>query len=184
LGQVVSQGELDLYRGEWKRAGKGVLCPSGTSDLLHPGHVRLLEQARSLGDVLIVAISSDAGLRAGSVADEATSISETPAEGLGNSAPARPVVPAAERTEILGALDAVDYLVEFDESSSHEFLARFLPDLFVKGSSAKSDKFAFTAETELDVREIENLGCKVVCIPLEPGRSTTRLIQRILGIRA
>ena len=179
MGQVVSQSELDLYRGEWKRAGKGVVCASGTFDLLHPGHVGLLEQARSFGDILVVAVSSDAMPRVRHVAFEAT-----PAEGLGNSAPVRPVIPAAERPEILAALDAVDYVVEFDEFSSYEFLARFLPDGFVMGGRAKSDKSAFTAETELDVSEIENLGCKVVCIPLEPGHSTTRLIQRILEIRA
>ncbi|HYL69590.1 MAG TPA: adenylyltransferase/cytidyltransferase family protein, partial [Candidatus Limnocylindria bacterium] len=102
LGKVVSQGELILHRSEWKRNGKRVAFASGSFDLLHPGHVRLLEQARELGDVLVVGVESDAAVRAKS--NKLTAQKKNLA---------RPITPADERMEILAALAAVDYVVEF-----------------------------------------------------------------------
>jgi rfaE bifunctional protein nucleotidyltransferase chain/domain len=161
LGQVVSQGELDQYRGEWKRAHKVVVCAVGTFDLLHPGHVRLLEQARSLGDVLVVALWGDR-LTPGSCS----------------------IIPAAERAEVLAALRAVDYVVELDPPSPRKFLARLLPDLFVEGSGQAVERSDFPSGSKASIEEIETLGCKVVRIPPEPGHSTARLIRRILEIPA
>ncbi|MGD0955393.1 MAG: adenylyltransferase/cytidyltransferase family protein [Candidatus Acidiferrales bacterium] len=165
MGQVVSQAELILRRGEWKRNGHGVVCASGCFDLVHPGHIRLLEQARSLGDVLVVAVQSDASFRKGFV----------PAK---RAAPeiARPIIPAAERMEILAALAAVDYAVEFDAPSPHGFLLRLAPDVFVEGGTAR--------ESSLRESESETLGCRIVRFPLEPGYSTARLIERITELRA
>jgi len=167
LGQVVSQTELILHRGDWKRNGRVVVCASGAFDLLHPGHIRLLEQARSLGDIIVVAIESDAAVRARSVGIGAVT------ELL------RPITPAAERAEILAALAAVDYVVEFDDPSPRDFLARFQPDIFVEGGSSGAGQ-----SSEFDAAELHALGCKVVRIPLEPGYSTARLIQRIAEVRA
>jgi rfaE bifunctional protein nucleotidyltransferase chain/domain len=169
LGQVVSQSELISLRGQWKRAGKGVVCASGCFDLLHPGHIRLLEHARSLGDVLIVAIESDA----------AAGARLTPGSGSAKHSPVRPIIPSAERAEILAALAAVACVVEFEGASPREFLASLHPDVVVLGGSGGSDQFAHRETTEL-----EALGCRVVRIPLEPGHSTTRLIERILERRA
>jgi rfaE bifunctional protein nucleotidyltransferase chain/domain len=158
LGQVVSQGELILHRGEWKRNGRGLVCASGAFDLLHPGHIRLLEQARSLGEVLAVAVQGDASVR----------------EQLGNTARvARPVTPAAERMEIVAALAAVDFVVPFDEPSPHQFLVNLAPDVFVEGGSGGR------RELGLQQRELEALGCRTVRVPLEPGYSTAQLIERI-----
>jgi len=168
LGQVVSQSELISRRGQWKRAGKGVVCASGCFDLLHPGHIRFLEHARSLGDVLVVAIESDATAGARSA----------PGNGSGRKVPARPITPFAERAEILAALAAVDCVVEFEGSSPREFLGHLLPDVVVIGGSGGSDQ-----STHHDTSELEALGCKVVRIPLEPGYSTSRLIERILERR-
>jgi rfaE bifunctional protein nucleotidyltransferase chain/domain len=168
LGQVVSQAELISLRGAWKRAGKAVVCASGCFDLLHPGHIRLLEHARSLGDVLVVAIESDASVRARSAAGMAP----------GRNPPPRPITPAVERAEILAALAAVDVVVELEGASSHQFLARFLPDVVIVGGSAGSDSVA-----SRDAVELERLGCKIARVPLEPGYSTASLIERILELR-
>jgi len=165
LGQVVSQAELILRRGEWKRNGRGVVCASGRFDLLHPGHIRLLEQARALGDIHVVAVLSDATFGQ----------SSAPTKG-GAPGIARPITPAAERMEILAALAAVDYVVEFDGPSAYGFLLRLAPDVFVEGGTAR--------ESSLRESESEPLRCRIVRFPLEPGYSTTRLIERITELRA
>jgi D-glycero-beta-D-manno-heptose 1-phosphate adenylyltransferase len=167
LGQVVSQSELILYRADWKRNGQGVVCASGCFDLLHPGHIRLFEQARSLGDVLVVAVESDATARGRNASSKKSSA------GL-----PRPITPAAERAEILASLAAVDYAVEFDDPSHREFIARLMPDVFVLGGVANVDELAAR-----EAAAIEALGCEVVRIPLEPGYSTTGLIDRIIEFR-
>jgi rfaE bifunctional protein nucleotidyltransferase chain/domain len=162
LGQVVSQGELILRRSEWKRNGRRVVCASGSFDLLHPGHIRLFEQARSFGDFLVVAVQGDASVR-GQFGDAAKV--------------ARPVTPAAERMEIVAALAAVDFVVPFDEPSPRQFLLDFAPDVFIEGGSGAQ------RESGLHERELEALGCKIVHVPLEPGYSTAQLIERITHLR-
>ena len=153
LGQVVSQDELILYVAERKRNGQRVVFTNGCFDLLHPGHIRVLEQARALGDALIVAINSDASVR----------------RIKGNG---RPVIPEKERAEVLAALEAVDYVAIFDEPTPQKLIARVLPDVLVKGSDWGPDEVVGRAE-------VEAAGGRVVSIPLEPGYSTTSLIERI-----
>jgi len=150
LGEVVTQDELILRRAEWKRNGRRVVFASGAFDLLHPGHVRLLEQARSLGDVLVVAIASEAVLRASHGA-------------------ARPVTPAAERAEILAALAAVDCVVELDAPSPRELIKRLLPDVIVERATSSGEAGCTDTPT----------GATLVRIPPEPGYSTAALLQRI-----
>lgn len=145
------------------------MCASGCFDLLHPGHIRLLEQARNLGEILIVAIESDAAVRARFPKADAS---------IRNAA-ARPVTPAGERAEILAALAAVDYVTEFDGESPYGFLARLLPDVVVIGGSAGTNGIAGR-----DANDLPRLGCKVVRVPLEPGYSTELLIERILESRS
>jgi rfaE bifunctional protein nucleotidyltransferase chain/domain len=164
LGQVVSQAELILRRGEWKRNGEGVVCASGGFDLLHPGHIRLLDQARALGRVLVVALESDATLRA---ASNRTSISKS-------RSTSRPVTPAAERAEILAALAAVDFVVELDDVPLADFLGRLAPDVLVRGRPAGISEPELQQDSAL-----ARAGCKIVDLPLEPGYSTTRLLERI-----
>lgn len=162
MGNVVSQGELILQRREWKRNGKRVVFASGVFDLLHPGHIRLLDQARSLGDILVVGVQSDA-----------IAVAAGPNESR------MLVTPALERMEILGALAAVDRVVEFDEPDARQLLANLSPDVVVKGGSEGSDASAFREDAEA-----EAAGIKVVRIPLEPGYSTERLLERIQQIHA
>lgn len=162
MGKVVSQDELILQRREWKRNGKRVVFASGVFDLLHPGHIRLLDQARSLGDILVVGVQSDAGA--------ATAVTK---------AARKLVTPALERMEILAGLAAVDSVVEFDDPDSRPLLAKVAPDVVVKGGSEGSEASAFREDAEA-----EAAGIKVVRIPLEPGYSTERLLERIRQIHA
>jgi rfaE bifunctional protein nucleotidyltransferase chain/domain len=171
LGKVVSQSELISLREKWKRNGQRVACASGSFDLLHPGHIRLLEQGRSLGDVLVVAVQSDASMR--------TSGTSGAAIGAGTMIKARPITPSAERAEMLAALAAVEYVVEFDEPSPRELLLRLLPDVFVQGGSSEVQESGFGSAAEL-----ETLKCKVIRVPHEPGYSTRRLIERIAELPA
>jgi rfaE bifunctional protein nucleotidyltransferase chain/domain len=163
LGKVISQDELMRLRRDWKREGRKIVCASGGFDLLHPGHIRLLEQARSLGDILVVAVESDRSVGG-----------RTPsAVGV-----ARPITPAAERAEILAALAAVDYAAEFDDVSPRGLLAHLQPDVFVAGGSA-GDPAARQEDEALGAA-----GCRVVRLALEPGYSTALLIERIQQLPA
>ena len=153
MGRVVSQDELILHVAERKRNGQVVVFTNGCFDLLHPGHIRCLEQARALGDALMVAINSDASVR----------------RIKGDS---RPVTPQHERAEILAALTAVDYVTIFDEPTPRELIARVLPTVLVKGGDWGQDEI-------VGREEVEAAGGRVVSVPLEPGYSTSAVLERI-----
>jgi rfaE bifunctional protein nucleotidyltransferase chain/domain len=114
---VVSQEALILQREEWKRNGKRVVCAAGAFDLLHPGHVRLLEQARGLGDVLVVGVETDEVVRA-------------------RDGRAFPVNPAAERAEVVAAIGVVESAALMD-APLEKFLAALAPDIFVHGTEPR-----------------------------------------------
>lgn len=136
-----------------KRGSRRVVFTNGCFDLLHPGHIRTLEEARSFGDVLVVGLNRDASVR----------------EAKGDS---RPVVNENERAELLAALEAVDFVVLFGEPTPRELISELLPDVLVKGADWGS--------TEIVGREeVEGAGGRVVSIELEPGYSTTRILQKI-----
>jgi D-glycero-beta-D-manno-heptose 1-phosphate adenylyltransferase len=153
LGVVLNRSELAGEAAKLKRAGKRLVFTNGCFDLLHPGHIRLLERSRSLGDVLIVAINSDASVR-------------------GNKGANRPIIPEAERAEVLAALQAVDYVTIFDEPTPREIVAALMPDILVKGSDWGPNEI-------VGREEVEAAGGQVVSMALEPGYSTTGLIERI-----
>lgn len=158
---LLSQSEVILQRREWKRNGKRVVCVVGVFDLLHPGHIRLLEQAGAQGDVLVVAIQSDAQAR-------------------GKKGAGRPIMPAAERAEIVAAFEVVDVAVELgEEPSAAGFMEELAPDILVEGSSANSEKSAANMKDSASASRVA-----VVHIPPEPGHSTSRLIERIKQLRA
>jgi D-glycero-beta-D-manno-heptose 1-phosphate adenylyltransferase len=154
VGRFYSRAELLVECQRWKREGKTVVFTNGCYDLLHPGHIRLLEQARSLGDVLILALNSDASTRR--------------AKG-----PDRPLIAEQERAELASALEAVDAVTVFDEDTPRELVALVLPDFLVKGA----DWSHFVAGRE----EVEAAGGKVLTVALEPGYSTTNIVERILS---
>jgi cytidyltransferase-like protein len=151
------------------------VCAYGAFDLLHPGHVRLLEQARNLGGIVTVAVQSDDLVR--------RAAAEARADGglSAHSEVQRPITPAAERAEILAALSAVDFAAVIDEPVG-EFLKRFRPDVFVRGEQARSQFGDANVAGNFD-RALAAIGCRLVRLPLEPGYSTSLLIDRISGIR-
>jgi D-glycero-beta-D-manno-heptose 1-phosphate adenylyltransferase len=134
-------------------AGKRVVFTNGVFDLLHPGHIRYLADARALGDALIVAVNSDRSVRA-------------------NKGPDRPINPEDERAELLLALSSVDAVLVFDEETPHRVIGRIQPDVLVKGADWPED--------EIVGRDLlEARGGRVVRIELAPGFSTTAIIEKV-----
>ena len=141
-----------------KRNGRKIVFTNGCFDLLHPGHIRSLEQARALGDALIVGLNSDASVRE--------------LKGAG-----RPVLPENERAEILAALECVDAVVIFHEPTPREIISRLLPDVLVKGGDWPGNQI-------IGREEVEAAGGRVVSVPVVPGYSTSAILDRIRqGVR-
>ncbi len=153
MERFYSRGELVRARAEWRRRGLKVVFTNGCYDLLHPGHIRLLEQARSLGDVLILALNSDSSV-----------------ERL--KGPTRPLIPERDRAALAAMLEAVDAVTVFDEDTPRELIAAVLPDVLVKGA----DWAHWIAGRE----EVEAAGGRVLALALEPGYSTTGIVEEIL----
>ena len=156
MGRYYERQELIRARAAWKRAGKKVVFTNGCYDLLHPGHVRLLERARSLGDVLILALNTDSSVRR-------------------LKGPSRPLIAQADRAALALALEAVDAVTLFDEDTPRELIAAVLPDVLVKGA----DWAHFIAGRE----EVEAAGGQVLALALEPGYSTTSIVEELLARR-
>jgi D-beta-D-heptose 7-phosphate kinase/D-beta-D-heptose 1-phosphate adenosyltransferase len=151
--------EAILRFGREKRNGRRVVFTNGCFDLLHPGHIRSLEQARALGDALIVGLNSDA------------SVHEL-------KGPGRPVLPEQERAEILAAMECVDAVIIFNEPTPREVIAALLPDVLVKGGDWPGNQI-------VGREEVEAAGGKVVSVPVVPGYSTTAILKKIRqGARA
>jgi len=151
--EILTLDEAILRFGREKRNGRRVVFTNGCFDLLHPGHIGSLEQARALGDALIVGLNSDASVRQ--------------LKGAG-----RPVLPERERAEILAALEFIDAVLIFDELTPREVIARLLPDVLVKGGDWPGDQI-------VGREEVEAAGGRVVSIPVLPGYSTTAILQKI-----
>jgi len=147
---------LLVVRQQWRREGRKVVFTNGCYDILHPGHVRLLESARSLGDILILALNTDASVQR--------------LKGT-----TRPLIPDRERAELAAALEAVDAVTFFDEDTPRELIAAVLPDILIKGA----DWAHFIAGRE----EVEAAGGQVLALPLEPGYSTTGILEEVLARR-
>ncbi len=154
MGRIVSRKELVKLRAKWKKEAKKVVFTNGCYDLLHPGHIRLLEQARSLGDVLILALNTDASVAR-------------------LKGPSRPLIPGKDRATVAAALQAVDIVTFFDEDTPTDLIAAILPDILVKGA----DWAHWIAGRE----EVEAAGGKVMALPLEPGYSTTGIVEELLS---
>jgi rfaE bifunctional protein nucleotidyltransferase chain/domain len=183
VGQIISQDNLILRREKWKGNGQCVVFVSGTFDLLHPGHVRLLEQARSHGDVLVVGVKSDGSFRNHPQKNDSEK-NDPEKFGVNRS---RPVTPSAERAEILASLASVDIVVEYEDLSTASLIARLAPDIIVEGgvppaAAQGQGQGQGTEVTEEATREKQTP--KVVRIILEPGYSTTRIIERIQQVSA
>jgi len=150
---ILTIEEAILRFGRKKRNGRRVVFTNGCFDLLHPGHIQSLEQARALGDALIVGINGDASVR----------------ELKG---PGRPILPELERAEILAALECVDAVVIFHEVTPRETIAALLPDVLVKGGDWAGDRI-------IGREEVEAGGGRVVSVPVVPGYSTTAILAKM-----
>jgi rfaE bifunctional protein nucleotidyltransferase chain/domain len=151
--KILSIDELRAERARLRAVGSRLVFTNGCFDILHVGHVRYLSAARSLGDVLLVAINSDRAVR----------------ELKGD---ARPVMNEAERAEMLAALRAVDYVTVFDDLSPRSLIAEVLPDVLVKGGDYALD--------EIHGREeVEAAGGRVFSLPFVQGASTSGIIERL-----
>jgi rfaE bifunctional protein nucleotidyltransferase chain/domain len=153
MGGFYTRDELVRARAGWRHNGKTVVFTNGCYDILHPGHIRLLEQARSLGDVLILALNTDASVAR-------------------LKGPTRPLISQQERAHMAMALEAVDAVAFFDEDTPRELIAQVLPDILIKGA----DWAHFIAGRE----EVEAAGGKVMALALEPGYSTTNIVDELV----
>ena len=150
---TLSREDAVAFAGAHRAAGHRIVFTNGVFDLLHPGHVRYLQQARALGDVLIVAINADRSVRA-------------------NKGPDRPITPEQERAEILGALGCVDAVTIFDEETPFEIIRALQPDVLVKGAD-----WAHDAIVGRDI--VEARGGRVVRAAIEQGYSTSSILMKI-----
>jgi D-beta-D-heptose 7-phosphate kinase/D-beta-D-heptose 1-phosphate adenosyltransferase len=149
----VTIDEAARFAADVRARGGTVVFTNGVFDLLHPGHIRYLQDARRLGDALIVGLNSDASVRA-------------------NKGPERPITPEAERAEILAALECVDAVAIFDEETPADVIKRIQPDVLVKGADWGPDNI-------VGRDTVEARGGKVVRMELSRGYSTTELIKKI-----
>ena len=150
---VLTLEEIILRFGKEKRNGKRVVFTNGCFDLLHPGHIESLETARGLGDVLIVGLNSDEGVRK-------------------LKGPGRPVYPAEERAEILASLESVDAVLIFVEPTPQRVIAALLPDVLVKGEDWPGNQI-------VGREEVEAAGGKVVRVEVVEGYSTSEILRKI-----
>jgi D-beta-D-heptose 7-phosphate kinase/D-beta-D-heptose 1-phosphate adenosyltransferase len=150
-----SSAALAVILEQKRRQGKRIVFTNGCFDLLHTGHIYTLTQAKLLGDVLVVAINSDASVKR-------------------LKGPERPIFNEGERVTMLSALTVVDYVTVFDEETPQEIILLLQPDILVKGGD-------WRVETVVGKSEVEARGGKIVLIPYQEGCSTTNIIERILA---
>jgi D-beta-D-heptose 7-phosphate kinase/D-beta-D-heptose 1-phosphate adenosyltransferase len=151
---MLTRDEAVAFVARERTRGRVIVFTNGVFDILHPGHVRYLRDARALGDLLIVGVNSDRSVRAL------------------NKAPDRPINSETERCEVLSALANVDAVVVFDEDTPHDIITAIQPDILVKG--ADWGEHAIVGRDIVEAR-----GGKVVRIPLAEGYSTTKILERI-----
>ncbi len=152
--KVVTRDAAARWVREQQAQGHRVVFTNGCFDLLHPGHVAYLEQARSLGEALIVGVNTDASAR------------------RLNKGQGRPLTPEADRARVLAALACIDRVVLFDEDTPLELITLLQPDILVKGGDYQL--------SEIVGREVvQARGGQVLTLPFVPGYSTTALLQRL-----
>jgi D-beta-D-heptose 7-phosphate kinase/D-beta-D-heptose 1-phosphate adenosyltransferase len=153
--KLLDRGHLSAVCATLRRAHRKVVFTNGCFDLLHPGHVRLLTEARRLGDVLVVGLNSDASVRR--------------LKGGG-----RPILGERDRAQVLGGLDAVDFVVVFDEETPAALIEAVRPDVLVKGGD-------YTEATVVGAPFVRSYGGTVAFVPILPGNSTSAVLSRMKG---
>lgn len=153
--KIIPRDQLPAWRAARRAAGQILVVTNGCFDLLHAGHVTYLAAARNLGDALLVGLNQDEAVRQLKGAD-------------------RPVNPENDRATVLAALESVSGVCLFAEKTAVQFLAAAQPDIYVKGGDYTGDTL-----NQDERRVVEQLGGKIVILPLVPGKSTTVLLQKI-----
>jgi D-glycero-beta-D-manno-heptose 1-phosphate adenylyltransferase len=155
--KILTRDELLIERQALRDAGQKLVFTNGVFDILHVGHIRYLRLARTLGEALVVAVNSDRSVR----------------ELKGED---RPLTNQSDRTEILAALEVVDYVTIFDDASPRSLIAELLPDVLVKGGDYSLDQIHGR-------EEVEAAGGAVVSLPLVEGMSTTNILKKALSLK-
>ncbi|MBN2282645.1 MAG: D-glycero-beta-D-manno-heptose 1-phosphate adenylyltransferase [Deltaproteobacteria bacterium] len=155
--KILTTGELKKRIDRLKEEGKTVVFTNGCFDILHVGHVRYLEEAKKLGDVLVLGLNSDSSVRA-------------------IKGPRRPVVPEEDRACVMAALESIDFVTLFDEETPLHLIETLEPHIIVKGGD-------WSLERIVGRDLVESRGGRVVVIPEIPGSSTTNIIEKILNTR-
>ena len=154
MGKLLNLTELKQRVQHLKNEGRKIVFTNGCFDLIHPGHIKYLEAARLLGDVLIVGLNSD------------RSVQEL-------KGPSRPILSESERAIILSGLESVNFVVIFDESTPLQLICSILPEVLVKGGD-------WGLHEIVGRKEVEENGGKVMALPYETGYSTSQIVERIL----
>ncbi|HHU51753.1 MAG TPA: D-glycero-beta-D-manno-heptose 1-phosphate adenylyltransferase [Firmicutes bacterium] len=157
MGLIISKEELKGLVKEWQRKKVKVVLTNGCFDLLHAGHLRTFYEAKKMGDLLIVGINSDYSVRR-------------------LKGEQRPLIPQADRAQLVAALKPVDYVTVFDEPTVDTLLETIHPDYYVKGGD-------YTLDSLPEKETITRLGVRVCFIPVVAGISTTEIIRRIKGLK-
>lgn len=152
---LIARDDVEKFFAILRAGGQRIVFTNGCFDILHTGHVRYLKAARSLGDCLAVGLNSDVSVRR-------------------LKGPERPVNAEADRAEVLDALFAVDYVTIFDKPTAEELIARIRPDVYVKGGD-------YTLDTLPEAKIVQQYGGRVAFVDLVPGRSTTKVIEKLRG---
>ena len=150
---LIEKADIEDFCAILRRCGKKIVFTNGCFDILHAGHVRYLEKARSFGDVLVLGLNTDASVRE-------------------NKGPSRPINNEEDRAAVVDALRAVDYVVLFGERTAEEIVRKVRPDVYVKGGD-------YTLETLPEARIVQSYGGRVELVRFVDGHSTTRIIEKI-----
>lgn len=152
--KIKSLKTIKKIRARLRRQGKKVVFTNGCFDLIHGGHIELFRKAKSLGDVLIVALNTDASVRK-------------------IKGPSRPVFPLEERFEVLGAIEYIDFLTSFAEETPQKIIAALLPDILVKGGDWPPGQV-------VGREEVEAAGGRVVLVRYLKGHSSSSIIKKLI----
>jgi rfaE bifunctional protein nucleotidyltransferase chain/domain len=152
--KIIPRSRIKNLMGDLRKQGQKIVFTNGCFDLLHVGHIRYLQKARTLGDRLIIGLNSDQSVR--SIKD-----------------PNRPLIPEDQRAEVLAALECVDYIVLFDEADPFKVIEEIRPDVLVKGADWSLDKI-------IGADLVRSYGGEVRRVKLVPSISTSEIIERVL----
>ena len=153
MGRILTRDELKETSAGLRASGKRIVFTNGCFDIIHAGHIRYLKEAKALGDILVIGLNSDYSVK-----------------GL---KPGRPIIPEAQRAEVLSSLEMVDFVTIFNEDTPYELIKQIRPDVLVKGGDWKKEDIVGS-----------DLVPEVHSLPFIEGISTTEIVRRIAGLQS